>query len=445
VNLAYAAGALLARRHEEAAGRLLLVTYSTLIGLVLAEALARQVVVPPTGGVWPRLRWIATVAEGVMPGVSGTVFFSTNRYGLRGPDTPLAAARVRMLCVGGSATECLYVTDRASWPWLLQDALNARAVAPVLVENAGKSGHTAWNHDYLLREYAYAPRFEWVLVMAGFNDLNVALWGNAAERRRRVPAETLQQIEDEEPSAGHLALLRLLPKPAPPLPYEVTQDPQGTFYIERRARRRALLSSHPLRAVPADIGAGLADFREALRSIAATCRGRGQQLVFVTQPTLWRKDLPPELEALLWFAQRDSAVTTPVLAELMARYNQTVLDACREEHVPCIDLAAKVARDTTVFYDDCHFNVEGSRRVAAVVAEAMLPLLGGAPGSLRQSGAGPTACPPAGTGPRSTVAASASTAGENRNPCASGQPRSASSARCSSVSTPSAITSNPRL
>jgi hypothetical protein len=45
---------------------------------------------------------------------------------------------------------------------------------------------------------------------------------------------------------------------------------------------------------------------------------------------------------------------------------------CRERGLECVDLAAKLPRDTSVFYDDCHFNESGARRVAEVLAEHLL-------------------------------------------------------------------------
>ena len=46
-----------------------------------------------------------------------------------------------------------------------------------------------------------------------------------------------------------------------------------------------------------------------------------------------------------------------------------MLDVCREEGVDCLDLAALIPKDTSAFYDDCHFNIAGNAKVAAAVTD----------------------------------------------------------------------------
>jgi hypothetical protein len=107
----------------------------------------------------------------------------------------------------------------------------------------------------------------------------------------------------------------------------------------------------------------------------ATAKARGLRLIFMTQPTLWRANLPQTLENLLWFGgvgdfQRLSGQPYYSAAALrggLQRYNQAMLDVCRTEAIGCIDLAA-IDEDTSLFYDDVHFNEAGARAVAGVMA-----------------------------------------------------------------------------
>jgi hypothetical protein len=57
------------------------------------------------------------------------------------------------------------------------------------------------------------------------------------------------------------------------------------------------------------------------------------------------------------------------LAEGMAAYNGRLLEICRQRQVECIDLATLLPKDTTVFYDDAHFNESGAKQVARIVAD----------------------------------------------------------------------------
>lgn len=64
-----------------------------------------------------------------------------------------------------------------------------------------------------------------------------------------------------------------------------------------------------------------------------------------------------------------------MLADLLETYNKTLRSVCRELGVPCIDLAAKLPKDTSVFYDDCHFNIAGCRQVVDVVKPVLAQYL----------------------------------------------------------------------
>ena len=73
---------------------------------------------------------------------------------------------------------------------------------------------------------------------------------------------------------------------------------------------------------------------------------------------------------LLWLGwvgqvgKPDGFVSAANLELAIQRFNDTLLSVCQSEGLECFDLAAKIPRDTSAFYDDCHFNDDGSRLVA---------------------------------------------------------------------------------
>ena len=172
------------------APRLLLLSYSGLAALGLSELGLRPLLDPvPSRVPWPPTRRVS-IAGDAMPGISGEIVFSVNRLGLRGPEVRLNEVDLRILCLGGSTTECLCVTDEKSWPWLLQTKLSRRLSKRVFVGNAGRSGHFSLNHEYMLRHYALAPQFEWAVVFCGVNDAAMVGKYDYNDRRKSVPRGT---------------------------------------------------------------------------------------------------------------------------------------------------------------------------------------------------------------------------------------------------------------
>ena len=60
--------------------------------------------------------------------------------------------------------------------------------------------------------------------------------------------------------------------------------------------------------------------------------------------------------------------TPETLARGLNLYNRMLKSYCRWRKVECYDLAPQIPSTTEYFYDDCHFTVKGSRRVAEKIA-----------------------------------------------------------------------------
>jgi lysophospholipase L1-like esterase len=350
-------------------GRFLLLTYASLCTAGLAETALWFVFPPPPGNVpiSPRVR--KSVAADTMPGISGPIVYSVNEIGLRGPQTTLADATWRILCVGGSTTECLYVTDEKSWPWLLQDRLAASLGENVFVGNAGKSGQFTRHHSYQIRNYPLANEFDWVVVLCGINDAGAFLWNAYAERSLAVPQQALTGSFDGVPYYRRLSAVRFIQRWHQTQFSEqvVVQDPAGLWYSEERKVRQAKLARNTITEIPEGCEEALDRYRVDLVDIIAACRERGVKLVLMTQPTLYKHNLSPELDRLLCAHSQDRAYTPGILSELMEKYNQTMREVCEGKNVDMIDLASVIPKDTTAFYDDCHFNISGCEKVASAV------------------------------------------------------------------------------
>ena len=383
--VAYLAVALAAVREARHAYRFVLVAYSILLTVAAAEA-ALRFLSPSHPANYPHYPvHRLSRASDTMPGISGDISWTVNRLGLRGPEIDIERARLRILAVGGSATECLYVTDDKTWPWRLQDRLSESLGTPVFVGNAGRDGHFSLHHEYLLRHYPLADRFEWVIVLAGINDLGRLLRNDYQERSYRVPEETLLGGTNLPYYRGSV-LYRMLA-----VRFQgdaVVQDPEGRWIAQQREIRRRALSRGAVSEPPEGLAEALANYRQNLRKIIAVCRSRQQKVLMLTQPTLYGKNMPEDLRKILWAHVNEQTVyTEDTLALLTDAYNRAMLEVCASEGVDCIDLASRLPRDTTVFYDDCHFNVSGCEKVADLLHAFFLDRLSG----MRAAPSGPDA------------------------------------------------------
>lgn len=369
-----------------------LVVASAGLTLVAAEAVLRAA--SPVGFfIWkPHTNRTFAPTPGTMPGVSGPSRFSTDAQGLRA-DPSTGREGLRILALGGSTTECLYLDQAEAWPRLLQDQLASHPASPgVWVGNAGMSGRNSRHHVLAMRHLPLQDmRIDTVLLLSGINDLSLFLSQAGAydpdllrkpEAVERLMAETFLGLHRSDPAAPWFRrtmlwqLLRgLKARWSGSAPVRGAQDEAGAVYDEWRRHRQQ--AGRILRELP-DLGPGLREYERNLREVAALARAKSVRLVLMTQPTMWRPGLPPELDRLLWFGGVGEFQVRPgqpyyavdVLADAMDRYNRVMLDVCATEKIDCVDLSG-LPRDTSVFYDDVHFNEAGSRQVASLVAAAL--------------------------------------------------------------------------
>jgi len=142
-------------------------------------------------------------------------------------------------------------------------------------------------------------------------------------------------------------------------------------YIAEKRQQRAAAATVPL----PDLEIGLEEYRSRILAIATECRSRGLRCLFLTQPTMWRENLTPEHNALLWFGwvRRESQplgyLSAADLTKAMDAFNRELLSVCTRDGLECFDLASVVPKDTSAFYDDAHFNESGARIVADQLAD----------------------------------------------------------------------------
>lgn len=357
-----------------------LAVYSTLLSIIVAEAVVGVLYPPSPDKVpWQPLRHTGVVGDG-LPGIEGYYEFTINEIGLRGPPVRLSEMDVKVLCVGGSTTECLYVTDTKSWPWRLGDLLSERLDRKVFVGNAGRSAQFSLHHLYQLQHYPLADRFDWIVALVGLNELSWLVREDLRARWDEIPEKALRRNPRLDATLSYLerrsrcyAVLQGALKAREEIQRDrvAFQDPTGAYVLDRRKlRKEKIEAGEVIRTRLPNFERALSEFEQNLRALAELCRSRDQRLLFLTQPMMWSPDLPQELRDLLWGMTFDhGAYDVSVLSEMIDAMNAVTRRVAREEGTHCVDLASELPKDTTVFYDDCHFNDSGCEKIAQRLSE----------------------------------------------------------------------------
>lgn len=333
-------------------------------------------------------------------GISPTAHYRTNSLGMRGAELPADSSAFRILVVGGSTTENVYLDDARTWPHLLEQNLDSLAAGrAVWVGAAGRSGMNSRDHVlHVRRLLEQLPRIDHLLVLVGVNDLTVAL---SQGDTFRVPPPLADQEAERAQEARAFAIIpgglhdaRRDQAGAPwykrtalwqlgrttserfvasRVKNELQQDNRGLTLERWRERRRDALG---LRTQLPPLDAALTDYRANLRAIVEHARSHSTPISFLTQPAIWRADLDSASKRLLWLGgvgefqrgPRTEYYSPAVLADAMAAYNAAMLATCSDQAVQCFDLATMVPRDTMHFFDDVHFTELASQVIADAVS-----------------------------------------------------------------------------
>ena len=339
----------------------------------------------------PHLRMLFHPNSNLMPGVTDDSYFITNSRGIRGDELPGKKA-YRLLAIGGSTTECKYLDQAEAWPRLLQTLLKQRDTSSRFwVGNIGQSGRTTRENLIQVKYFLpQLPEVDSVILLAGINDLGLRLMrgddyvpdylftpGGEDSIIRRAFVHRVNR-NPFNPYFKRSRLWLLIENLFPPKQTggsdensELIEDRVGGNYARRRSRRRRA----PIHDRLPDLSSALDEYQRNLNEIIDLVERGGRRLIMVTQPSIWRPDLSPKDKSLPWMGGGPGGkyyYSIEALAAGMKAYNQKMIEVCRKRGIEYIDISSDFPQDHTVFYDDVHFNENGSRLMAERLAEYIL-------------------------------------------------------------------------
>ena len=360
---------------KETCTKYLLVAGSTLVSLALLTAFV-QVLGPRTverKEPWqlfpPRFQQRIRIFPNICPGIPpGEVIFRMNSEGIRARERwPDWAATFSVLCVGASTTECSLLDQETQWPGALERRLQSLKGTNVWVGNAGRSGYSTARVIEVAGNYVPRVKPKCLVVLTGFNE------GLVPEER---PSALASESNPSLPSrlanrADHIVMLNLIRRTlfnyTALSPNDVLFGENNLAYekLRQKSQLDAMLTP-PRERTWEDLD--LSQFDNELRALHDFAQQYQARLVLCTQPTIYRTNMSPADEQLLWMMGN---YTPGSKRRKMDLVNAHIRKAAAEFGAGLVDLDRELPRTTEVFYDDCHFNVHGAEMVAEAVFKCL--------------------------------------------------------------------------
>lgn len=321
------------------------------------------------------VRYIEVVSG--LTGVQGLQVMTTDSEGFRTEPRVdyTRKTRFRIVAIGGSTTEDIYIDDRHTWTHHLQENLKAAGM-DVEVINTGVAGLRAKHH---LETLNYVARFEpdMAIFLIGAND-----WHDFIRRYRMGfywdigirPTKILLMKAIQNTKLLWRASKHARSKPPPPESFPkhadgITPDVPAEYRetVKKAWPGGQLPQSQGLQFRPETVDAR---YHAEMMEISRACRAHAVRCMFITQPSRTHADAAPR------YQRGSKLLSFETQLWIKALYNRFLLNFAAENGHPSCDLANRVPPTAEVFMDNVHFNLSGTRKVAAVVTDCVLKVLG---------------------------------------------------------------------
>jgi lysophospholipase L1-like esterase len=324
--------------------------------------------------VWPpNHEYVFHPNSSIFNGISGESHFTINSLGYRGEKIKNHENEYRILILGGSTSECLYLDDRETWPYLLMKKLDKTTEdKKVVAMNIGKSGHGLRNNLLALK---YLPDYyepDLIILLTGANDVLFKL-----SRKDAWQPFNESEFDNTEsytfsvfPGYDWKSAMVYKIYNSINLKFEKVkpQDGIGNTLVENRLKRQN--AENWINEIP-DLTLELEDYEKSLERVIDLSNERNSSLIFMTQPYLWKENMTPEEDASLWMTYDfgENYYPTETMIYSMEEFNNRLLKICESnKNLFCIDLEEIVPKTLDYLYDDMHFNENGASFVAEEIS-----------------------------------------------------------------------------
>jgi len=294
-----------------------------------------------------------------------------NSLGFRGPDPPKDfARRLTIVTIGGSTTECLFLSDGHTWTDVMARRLQ-RSFPDIWVNNAGLDGQSTYGHLVLLREHVEALRPRVAVFLIGVNDIGLDAGNTFDASLTPVPSRLRAAAAF---LADHVELAAL----AQNLVRIARARNAGfghTFPLDLKTIQRLEHDDAMTAATIRKFSGSLPAFASRVAAIVDECRRHGIEPVLVTQPALYGDGIDPATGVDLSTVQTSGAANGRLWWKVLERYNDVTRRTAKERGVFLIDVARELPKDSRIFYDFMHFSNDGAVRLGDILAMHLEPWL----------------------------------------------------------------------
>jgi lysophospholipase L1-like esterase len=288
------------------------------------------------------------------------IFHSKNSLGFRGAEPN--ENRKKVLCMGGSTTECFYLSDGKDWPNLLANKLELKDTQ-FWLNNAGMDGHSTFGHLKMLKNYIVPLKPKYLILMCGLNDLHIKEANQFEEKKLSWYKKIYHSLEIPS-TIINLKRARQAQKAG--LNHQIIKDISQTEKLE--------ISDSAIHQLLKEEKDKIKQYKIRLNKIAKICKKNHIKLILVSQSILFSNDY--DLITDTYLGDIKTGYTNgKTIGKVLSLYNKATEEVATKNKLKFVPLSRRLPKDSRFFYDGYHFSNEGSAMVSEIIYDELKTLL----------------------------------------------------------------------
>ena len=293
-------------------------------------------------------------------GLDSVIIHSKNSIGFRGPNPPSNFEEwTSIVAVGGSTTECFYLSDGNDWPAILSQKLK-KEFSNVWINNAGLDGHSSFGHQILLKDFIVKLKPNFVMFLVGCNDIERSDLNEFDDSVLKKTGSWKSFIRNNtEVVSLFLNIKRSFVAKSMGIIHNSIDIESADFIdsIDTNLIKQTIKKQEKYQK----------KYSERLKNVINFCKQNGIIPVFITQPTLVGSGFDDVTNINLEKIKYCDSFGGKIYWEKLKVYNNTTRRIAEKEEVFLIDLASLMPKSSQYFYDCVHFTNLGAIKVAEII------------------------------------------------------------------------------
>lgn len=301
------------------------------------------------------------------PKLDKQILHTKNSLGFRGAEKPANLDDfLSIITVGGSTTECFYLSDDKTWQFGLEQKLKSD-FGNVWINNAGLDGHSTFGHQILLDDFLVQMKPKIILFLVGINDV---ARDDLNDLDKNNLIETSLTWRDWLARKSELFNIILTYKRA-----KAANRVGGNADINYVQTGTLKISDEQINKELANNAAIAARYKQRLLKLVETCRRAGIEPILMTQPSLYGEGIDELTGVDLENARLDDKTNGKLFWQVLDLYNRQTRDIGAETNSMVIDLAYLMPKNSLYFYDSVHYTNEGASKISEILDAQLTPHL----------------------------------------------------------------------